>query len=463
MSRESFYLAPNVPVRDLLLDTRNPRIRQGLDQNDCILRLLKDRQNFMNLLKDIARSGLLPEHILVSKNDSGKWVVRDGNRRVAALKLLDNPSLCGPDSKLTHQINQIISQPGIVVPKEIDCLACDDETKILDYLERKHTGENEGIGQRNWTALLKSLFNIQTGSTDQYKRAAQVLTWLEKHDLQIDDGFEISTLQRGLNSETLGLIGFEVVEDELVPSLPEHQTYALAAKVVMDIASGTVNVKRDGGEGSIYTPDSQLAYFKAIRRTLGPEPLEDRPDIVDRDEKPDNRGGSSGPSGKQSTPETVVPPRKSSPLSSPQDRQCIFGRRRNSPPGFHVPDSEPKVRSIIVELRRLDPHETPLAVNMLFRALLELSNNHFRERAGLHKEQTLHRSIASSADRMLEINTLSPEQHEVVMRYTRGEDNILHVKNIQSYIHKTTSHPSGMVINTVWDEISCFIKACWSV
>ncbi|MHB1729620.1 MAG: ParB/Srx family N-terminal domain-containing protein [Leptospirillum sp.] len=401
----------------------------------------------MNLLKDIARNGLLPEQILVSKNDSGKWVVRDGNRRVSALKILDNPNLCNPDSKLINQINQIISQPGIEVVSQVDCLACDDESKILDYLERKHTGENEGIGQRNWTALLKSLFNIETGSTDQYKRAAQVLTWLEKHDLQIDDEFEISTLQRGLNSETLRLIGFDVVGDELVPSLPEHQTYALATKVVMDIASGTVNVKRDGGEGSIYTADSQLAYFQAIRKTLGPEPL---------------GGGPNGPFGKQPTPETTVSSRKSSPLSSPQDRKCLFGRKRNSSPGFYVPDSEPKVQSIIVELRKLDPHETPLSVTMLFRALIELSNNHYQEKKKLPKEQSLHKSIASSADRMLKENTLSKEQHEVVMRYTRGEDNLLHVKNIQSYIHKTTSHPSGKVINTVWDEISCFIITCWT-
>lgn len=184
MSRAQFYPVSAVPVADLLLDTNNPRIRHGQDQNDCITRLLRDRANFVNLCKDIAARGLTPEHILVSINDAGKWVVRDGNRRVAALKLLNTPGLVQSDVALFNTLTKAITASNANVPDQIDCLACDDEQAILEYLELKHTGENEGVGQRNWTALLKSLFNIQANARDDYKRAAQLLLWVEDRGLR---------------------------------------------------------------------------------------------------------------------------------------------------------------------------------------------------------------------------------------------------------------------------------------
>lgn len=478
MSRDAFYPVPGVPIDDLLLDTHNPRIRHGQDQNDCLMRLLRDRANFVNLCKDIAARGLTPEHILVSRNVEGKWVVRDGNRRVAALKLLNRPGLVQPaDTPLFNTLTKAVNAPGANVPAQIDCLGCDDEKTILDYLELKHTGENQGIGQRNWSSLLKSLFNIQAQVRDDYKRAAQLLLWVEERGYPVEDDFFISTLQRGLNTDTLALIGFAVQDDELTPTLPEHQAYALAARVVRAVDTGEVNVKREEGEpGSIFTTEAQLAFFAAVRNELGPaivkpaqnptaDPLQtgNDPNVP----TPSTSTPAAAPGGDASPTADVnqlagKPSRKpSSPNTAPRDRICLFGPRKNASPGVSIPDTEPKVQSIIVELRKLNPHDTPLATTMLLRALIELSNEHYRTTNSLKGISDLHRSVANTADHMKTTNKLTEQQHDIAMAYTRSEASLLHIKNLQATIHRSTHHPNGQALNTMWDDIGCFVLACW--
>ncbi|MDD5388978.1 MAG: hypothetical protein PHD37_06515 [Gallionellaceae bacterium] len=485
MSRDSFYQVPDVPVADLLLDTFNPRIRHGQDQNDCIHRLLRDRANFINLCKDIAARGLTPEHILVSKNADGKWVVRDGNRRVAALKLLNTPSQVHADTALFNTLTRAAGMPGVNIPSQINCLACDDEQIIRDYLERKHTGANQGIGQKNWTALLKSFFNIQADARDDYKRAAQLLLWLEEHEYGgVDDDFYITTLQRGLNTDTLALIGFAVRDDDLVPILPVHQAYDLAARVVRAIGSGEVNVKREEESGSIITPEAQLAFFTAVRNEIGPPIAVATPVPGDSDLQPlTERAGirpPAAPAGNQSAtgtpppaiggqwgatpPPASIPTRlPASPATAPRDRKFLFGTRKTASPGLSIPPSETKVQTIIAELRKLNPHETSLATTMLLRALIELSNDYYRAQHDLPpKEQTaLHKSIAHTANHMGDANILTEPEHTVVMNYTQGSEGMLHIRTIQAYIHSTEHHPNGQALNTIWDDISCFVRACW--
>lgn len=98
---------------------------------------------------------------------------------------------------------------------------------------------------------------------------------------------------------------------------------------------------------------------------------------------------------------------------------------------------------------------------MLLRALIELSTNYYRQKHELKDEQHLHKSVASAADHMKQNGKLSDEQHNIVMHHTRHEAGMLHIKTIQSYVHKTTFMPNGQTLNTIWDEIGCFVGACW--
>lgn len=474
VARSKFYEVQSLNVHELILDSYNPRIRHGVDQHDCVARIIKDRDTFLTLLRDIAIHGLSPEHILISKNEDGKWVVRDGNRRITALKILTRPEICLPNEQMCSIVQRIVADMPVKPIDTVTCLACDDEATVLDYLKRKHTGENSGVGQVGWSALLISLFNTHVGVADQNRRAAQLIIWAEDHGLSVENDFPITTLTRALNGETLKFLGFSVDGDQLKAILHDNQAYALVARIVNDIASGRVHVKRDGQEGSIYSPEDAVAYVRRVREEMGPkENAEETTQNVPKDGGPNAPKEEGGAGTVTNSPERDQAEKKDGPSDSKPspwrppapkpawDRPCLFGRRKNSNPGISVPSTETKVNTILGELRQLDPNSTPLAVAMLLRALIERSEINYRRRNSLQDKGALHKNIAAAADKMKGAGLLNDGEHDVLMRHTRHEAGMLHIKTIQAYIHEAEFHPNAQTLNTMWDELGSFVRACW--
>lgn len=509
VARSKFYEVDDISIFDLHLDPFNPRIRHGVDQHDCIERISDERDSFLRLMRDIAAHGLTPQHILVSKSPEGKYIVRDGNRRVTALKLLNRPELALPDEALRNIVARIAANAAAPIVDKLDCLACDDEETIVDYLRRLHTGENAGIGQVGWSALLIALFNAHAGIADQNRRAAQLILWMEERGKHVGNEFPITTLTRLLNSETLSILGFGLNGDKLVATLPEANAYTLASRVIGDIADNVINVTR-GGPASVYALDAALEYVRRVRREVGPaEARQESGGQRGSDQAGDKQAGGTtagareagaaggrtgdndtatggGDSTRGASEDTDSPAGSAGPngtggagssgasaaaagtnqgsatsVKPAWDRPRLFGRRKNARPDFAIPTGRDKVETIVAELRELDPNETPMAVTMLLRGLLELSDLAYREALNLPDKKALHTNIAACADHMKNAGLLTESQHLVILSYTRSEQEIMHVKSIQKYIHSDTFHPNGQRLNTMWDEIGCFVRACW--
>lgn len=486
MSRSQFKTLHSVPIEDILLDTHNPRIRHGADQNDCITRILDDGESFLNLIKDIAAEGLSIEHVLISKNADGKWVVRDGNRRVTALKLLLKPSLCAHNKGLANLITRIAEAAAHPIPTTLDCQTSDNEALILRYVKNKHTGENAGVGQKGWTALMISLFNFQLGISDQNRRAAQLLTWLEENDLKINNDFPITTLTRAINRDNLRLIGFDLDGDKLIATLPTLQAYALAARVVRAIETGEVNVARGDEIGSIYSNEQQTAFFTRIRNEIGP-PLaaQTQPEPDTAPTASTGQAGTYHPPGSDADSPTSPPsnPAESgepspssaaakieqsngstaSPNKSSWDRNYLFGNARNASPRLPIGRDQKKAANIVTELRQLNVKQTPIAVGMLLRCLIEQSIKHYRaQHPEIRAERTFHKDIALVADHMKETGALSATQHEAISLRARTDGGILQVTTLHLWVHRDNFHPTHEAVNSLWDEVSCFVQACWA-
>jgi len=121
VTREFFATARQVPVENLLLDTHNARIRSGSDQADCIARILRKPEQLIALAADIAENGLSTTPILVEPTDRRRYIVWDGNRRVTALKLLNDPNLCSVAS-LRRRFEAIRQKHAGSIPGRVDCL-----------------------------------------------------------------------------------------------------------------------------------------------------------------------------------------------------------------------------------------------------------------------------------------------------------------------------------------------------
>ena len=86
-----------LPVEDLLLDAQNPRLARGTEQ-ECpsqfeLIKVLWTQMAVDELVLSIAANGYFPEERLfvipaVPAEEGGKYIVLEGNRRLAAVRIL---------------------------------------------------------------------------------------------------------------------------------------------------------------------------------------------------------------------------------------------------------------------------------------------------------------------------------------------------------------------------------------
>jgi hypothetical protein len=103
-----------IPLESLLLDTLNPRHDPVEGQPQAIAALLdhKGAPQTLRLAEDIAEHGPSPIELALVVPEGNLFIVLEGNRRVAAMKLLKNPALANR-SKMTC----IRVRPQLVEPR----------------------------------------------------------------------------------------------------------------------------------------------------------------------------------------------------------------------------------------------------------------------------------------------------------------------------------------------------------
>ncbi|MDN6173395.1 MAG: hypothetical protein L0J06_11530, partial [Yaniella sp.] len=81
-------------MNDLSLDSRNVRLDtpDGVPESDIIQDLFTN-EKALNLVENISKLGFLTHEVPIVVTRAGKLVVVEGNRRIAALKAIQNPYL----------------------------------------------------------------------------------------------------------------------------------------------------------------------------------------------------------------------------------------------------------------------------------------------------------------------------------------------------------------------------------
>lgn len=480
MSRKNFYAVPDVPVMELMLDPTNARIRSGKDQAECISRIMRKEEQLLTLARNIAENGLSTVPILISKNQDGKWVVMDGNRRVTALKLLNNPELCSIE-RPRRILQSIRGEFAQNIPSTVDCLASDNTDDIIKEILLRHSGTLGGAGQLDWTTYWRTAFMLQHHQADPNRRVGQYLLWAEERGASIDDSFPVTNLTRFLNEANLKKLGFKIQDDALVPILHEDVCKKMASKIIDDFGPGGKTVN------SVFTGEQQQAYISEVRAAAGlaedtgqgspsAEPGEptptpggsgerraggnrrdneqgDRRDDAGGDRRDQEAGDRRDQAGQQGDAGRGSRPKPS------WDRPRLF-------PGARFPTVLPadatKARDVVADLCKLETGKTTLAVAVLLRVLLEMSDAHYRARKDMSEGSGLRGSILDSARRMKAEGKLSDDQFDVIDRRTKTENDMLNINTLQAFVHKSSFHPDKQSLHTFWDDVRPFVVTCWA-
>lgn len=151
-----------VDISNILNYVENPRHDVGSGEMDTIKKLINKvgTQYMYNLAKDIYENGLLSPNLptLVYDSKTKKYVVYEGNRRVACIKILENPNiLTSIDKSLQQRIENLKRTETAKYSTKIHCYITNEEEALV-IMERTHSGEDRGRGLKAWTAKEKGVF-----------------------------------------------------------------------------------------------------------------------------------------------------------------------------------------------------------------------------------------------------------------------------------------------------------------
>lgn len=159
----------NRTLDDLLLDPENPRLPESVARDQqAMLDYIAETTAIEELMEAIAENDFfLGEPIIVvpAQDQKGKYIVVEGNRRLTAVKLLNDPSICSsPGVRM-----RAISGEAKHRPTEIPVVERNTRSEVLPYLGFRHI-----TGIKQWEPLAKARYIEQLFALTNSKLQAKI-------------------------------------------------------------------------------------------------------------------------------------------------------------------------------------------------------------------------------------------------------------------------------------------------
>jgi len=148
------YRVQEISPDALTLDKKNPRfgISHAVDETEA-LDILLETTDLKELWDSIAERGFERFEPLVATEEDGQLIVLEGNRRLAAVKLLRNPSTI----KREPQRKRVPTLPPekLATCDTLPVIVVNDRKEALGYIGFKHVN-----GPARWSSLAKAKFGV---------------------------------------------------------------------------------------------------------------------------------------------------------------------------------------------------------------------------------------------------------------------------------------------------------------
>ncbi len=160
-----------IDISNLELDLENPRLPEYLKKNQKnIVAHIAQTTSIEDLMQAISANGFFAGEPLIAIEKGGKYIVLEGNRRLTAVMLLNNPSLLAKPSAKILEIASSTLEP----PKQLPVVVKNSRAEVLPYLGFRHI-----TGVKQWEPLakaryIKSLYDITSPDLQPSERYAEV-------------------------------------------------------------------------------------------------------------------------------------------------------------------------------------------------------------------------------------------------------------------------------------------------
>lgn len=435
----------SIPPVDLLIDAENPRLIQAnTGQRDAQREIAQHQgKKLLVLARDILANGLNPSELPIvtplKHDDLKRFTVLEGNRRLTALKALENPEwLVGAvDKSVVDGMRELSKQYQKNPTETVLCLVVKDREEARHWIELRHTGENEGAGIVRWGGDESARFSARSKGLEIHSLALNFLE--ERGHLTPQERSKVPTASyRRLlaTPEVRTAAGVEVVDGEL-KLLGEEKAVAKALlHIADDLSSGRVKTE------AIYHKKDRVRYAKNLPADV----------VVKLTHKP-GEGVSPGASSKGAKPAKRTPKAKrriQRDILIP--RECIL----------NITDG--RIADIADELRRLSLDGYKNAVSVMFRVFLELSiDTYIAARSLTPGAEKLRVKMQSVVSDLVTRTKLTQQQAKPLRRALQKESFLApSIDEMNEYVHSAAVYPAPVDLRAYWDTLQPFFIAVWS-
>ncbi|MBA8829403.1 hypothetical protein [Alpinimonas psychrophila] len=440
-----------------------------MTEDDLVYALLEaDRGEIemINLIDDITNNGLSPIDLVMVFEEEDKFVVLEGNRRIAAVKLIARQIAAPEDFPALAKTLSAVKPSS--APKAIACTIAPSREAGRHWIERKHAGPAGGAGTKQWGPEQKSRFS--GGTTGQTAIAIAITSFLlERHP---DSPELIAAVNKARKKSTnLGrILQFLPFQAEFGIRVRGGKVES-ANQIEEDLAFwiAVLNALGDLTVSTIHTRDQRTAFVQ--RAASFRTPAEDEsPTAAPETTEPDSASTESGTAAETQppapTPEGLTGDETSDPTAESGSQETTVStendpapaQERPTPAGVTTTLAQPKpkhtlfsglslhhvstrVQALLWEAQKLELSKALNTGAILIRVVVELATDD-AVAAGVVPGTTIDARLGAKIEKALAALTASGVHKTVtgpVNRFVSGPD----FRSLHDYVHSTSAFPTS--------------------
>lgn len=437
-----------IPLQNLLIDLQNPRYDPRSSQRDALARIAHDQgEKLVNLAEDILDKGLNYSDIpIVTMEKDDTFTILEGNRRVAALKLMSSPTLAeslGLQQKLARKFKELCENAKGQLSTNIDCVIMTREDANY-WIQLKHTGENKGVGVVSWDGTATQRFRGNSPAL-QAIELVEKSNYIDQETRNKLEKIPITNIERVLGTpDARDLLGVQVSNRQLVLKHPEDEALARLAIVVCDVANRRIKVT------DLDTWQQRVEYCQEVASR--PPPKTYRPSTTPSKTSEEQKG----------------------------TRRTAVGRKTLIPRQLKLVITHTRINNIYFELQNLNVDKFINSCAVMLRVFVEMSIDDFAQR---HKIQltlpqksksgtvskprmvgmTLRQKLITITDYLEKQGICNKHELYGVRSLAANRYHVLSVDSLHAYVHNKEYSPTPSDLKGNWDSIQIFVQRLWAV
>lgn len=484
------YKIEKINISLLDLDTQNPRFlmlyNDSHSQDDIINYLLKN-ENANEIVKSIIeQDDFRSDSFLYVIQNGERYLVKEGNRRLAAVKALQNPEkyLNNKFDKFTiNKIPCLVYSDKVVLDKAVASRHTQIDVKRWSRLAQgayiyNCIKDGMQLADLNYLKDYKSLYKLfsmylaadKIGYGEQFKKL--VLEWdratlIERFFSNHSQKYILPYLGYSVDNKSCKI---SVFDEELFKLALDNFIAWLDPKNVEKITTQMVTDKSIDNyfNEKFYTNKQHSKQLSIEDNNLTHDVEENSNKITsEKEDKIEVESNSQEASIEDGKNISKKQPNPSTVKKHSKDRKTYL------PPAFYLSIPVGRARDVFWELRKLSPvkNKMPNSFAIMTRIFLEMTLDFYGEK---HISEYKNKNINSKKyelcmkmkdviDDLKSKNILTMQEYNTLFRFTNNDkarfDNI---HTLHQYVHNASCVPNDNDLKTTWDNLSKLFTIIWN-